>query len=198
LLASILDQALYYTTQALIAAAVALVGYIAVKVKAFVDKKSKDIDVEKVSFVDERINEYLWSLRDRLDAARVYISKFHNGDHYVDGSEVLKKTRTHETVKHGLRYQREEYKAMPISRVPDEMKLVREPGASFVLVKDLPRGNFKWLCMEGGAEAVARCALRKNGLMIGFLGVDFDREEPPTEEQLMLICEIASRVEQLM
>ena len=114
-----------------------------------------------------------------------------------DGATITRRPRAQiwtDVAHFEAQLQREEFKAMPVSRVADEMKLVREPGPSFIRVRDLPRGNFKWLCMEGGAYAIARCAIRKNGLIVAFLGVDFDRDDTPTDEQLQMICETASRM----
>jgi hypothetical protein len=185
-------------SQTLLLMIVALCGYIADRVRKYLRARSlKELDVSEAMWRDHRIQDILTVLRDRFDAQRVYFSRFHNGDHYVDDSELLKKTRTHESVREGMQYQAEHFRGMLISTIPDEIELAVEDGPSWRLVRELKPGKFKNLCMMGGAHAVARCAVRAQGKVIGFIGVDFDQETKPNDEELKLVCDYAARVAEL-
>jgi hypothetical protein len=114
----------------------------------------------------------------------------------MDGSEVLKVTRTHEVVGDGFSYQSESYKGLLLSGIPDEVKLAVEDGPSYFLVKDLTKGKFRFLCLQGGVVSGARCAVRKEGYIIGFLGIDFDCDIKPAD--IDLVVDYASRLEILL
>lgn len=157
----------------------------------------KPVDVEEDHWRNQQIQEKITSLRLNLRGAiRTYFSRFHNGEHYVEGSELLKKTRTHESVGEGMKYQAEEYKGMLVSTVPEEMELVRQKGPSFRPVREIAWSKFKWLCEIGGVHAVARCAVYRAGKTVGFVGVDFNSEECP--ENINAVCECAGRIAELI
>jgi hypothetical protein len=150
------------------------------------------VPVEQAAWNDLRITEQLAHLRDRVDAQRAYLSRFHNGDHFNDDSELLKKTRTHEVVRDGVAYQSEHFRGMLCST------MVIESGPSWTMVNDLPKGKFKWLCMIGGVDSVARCAIRKGGKIVGFVGLDFDHATESPPENIEALCEFAVRIEQFL
>jgi len=134
---------------------------------------------------DVEITLILESARLRLNAQRVYLSQFHNGDHYLSDSDILRKSRTHERARPGCSYQAEAFRGVLISTLAEEMALVLAEGPSYTLVKDLPESKYRWLCEQGGAVAVARCAVRKGKKIVGFLGADFDTDvKPPDIESL--------------
>lgn len=163
---------------------------------------------------DVRIHDQLERCRIALDppngVARAYVSQFHNGEYYDSSNHMQKKTRTHEVVREGLAYQEEQFKGALCSTMVDEMGLVIEDGPAFRLVRDLPKGKFKWLCQRGGVTAVARCAIRNSKRqIIAFIGVDYDwdfNEElagggprrlcPPAN--IDLLCDYAGQIEQLL
>lgn len=173
------------------------IAYIANGVRQLHARRSiKSLRVEDGQWADQKIHDIVAALRERFDADRAYLSRFHNGDHYIDDSELLRKTRTHESVKDGLAYQSELYKGILLSSLPDEVRLAIDAGPSFFVVRDLPRGKFKWLCMQGGVRAGARAAVRKGGKIVGFVGVDFASEERPADVDA--VVEFAGRIESLI
>ena len=165
---------------------------------SFKNKKLKLENLEKSVNRDAEINQLLKNLRWTLNAKRAYLSQLHDGD--KDGPILFtKKTRTHEAVEEGTNYQEEYYKGVLISTVTDEMKLVTTEGPAYTLVKNLAPGKFKYLNMNGGAKAIARCAVmdyRKN--VIGFVGVDFANEIKPSDEELDKICICAGQIGEML
>lgn len=150
--------------------------------------------IERLSVKDDQINMLLAEIGSRLWADRAYLSMYHNGDHYVEGSELMKKTRTHEWTFGGVSPTLFDFHDIAISLLTEECKLVLEPGPSYTRVADLPDCKFKRLCEAQGVYAVARCAVRSYGKTVGFLGLDFIRHlDPPTDIDLLPIY--ASRIE---
>lgn len=171
-----------------------------------VRRKSKEnhphLTIERLHRSDLLIHEHLARLMTLLgpQCIRAYLSKFHNGERYIDDSDILKKSRTHEVVADGVSYQADHYKGMLVSIMPDEMQLAIEPGNSFRLVRELPPGRFKSLCVIGGVEAIARAAVYKDKDIVGFIGVDFRMidgcECPPSNIQEIVNC--AARISSLI
>ncbi|HEV7300573.1 MAG TPA: hypothetical protein VGN72_14505 [Tepidisphaeraceae bacterium] len=120
-----------------------------------------------------------------MAAMRVYLSKYHNGEHFDDSSDIRKKSRTHEVVADGVNYQADEYKNVLTSSVPDETQLVLQ-AKLFSRVADLPEGNFRWRCERGATKAIARIAIRRGKYVIAFVGADFsDEVQPATFKPLL-------------
>lgn len=172
----------------------ALLAYVAKRVHDLPVKKPVAVaTVERTAWNDLRITEELGHLRAATGATRAYLSRFHNGEYFSGDKKLLKKTRTHEAVRDGVAYQAEHFRGMLISTVADEMALIVEDGPSFRPVRELPASKFKWLCVAGGAAAVARVKVCKGGECVGFLGLDFDSEREP--KNIGLLVEYAGRIE---
>ncbi len=146
---------------------------------------------------NDRIQELLTESRVMLRADRAYLVMFHNGNKYVDGSEVLKKSRTNESVGPGVSFEAQNYQNIKISLMPDEMKLATEEGPSFITVESLKDGKFKRLLLGSGVRAAARCAIRKDKDIIGFIGVDFN-DAVNSPENINDLCKYAGVIEQVL
>lgn len=145
---------------------------------------------------DVKVHDLLVELRIKLGATRTYITKFHNGEKFIDGDELVKKSRTHIAAKAGVSLQTEMFQNVLVSTMLDELKLVLDSGPSFTTVASLKPGRFRWMCMESGAVAIARFGIKKDGFLVGFLGADFDTDTPPPN--IDLLCEYAGRVNTLL
>ena len=147
--------------------------------------------------LDYQISIILIRLRDKWNCLRVYYAEFHNGDHFIDGSEIMKYTWTHEATRPGISGERDHMDNVMITRVPEEIKLIREPGPSFRTAESLPsQCYFRWILTRTGVKAVARCkVVDARDKTIGFIGVDFDVEEAPAD--IDIICSVANDVSQL-
>lgn len=146
-------------------------------------------DMEITIVLDRALREF--------NAMRAYLAKFHNGERFTDGSEIIKKSRTNERVRRGIAYQAERFQNMLVASVPEEMKLVLEEGPGWRIVDDLGESKFKWLMETGGVTAVARVAVRCGGGLVGFLGLDFDcapSELDATKEQIARLIDYAQEI----
>jgi hypothetical protein len=166
------------------AATVPMFGYLVVLGRRILFRMKSDDGIELASFGlniehASEITAMLAVVQSKIGAKRVHLSKFHNGEKFVDGSEIIRFSRTHEWARPGSPYQMEIFQGMLLSSVPNEMKLVMAPGASFTVVSDLPECKFRWLCEGDATAAVARCSIFAGTHPVAFVGADFDTVEPP-------------------
>jgi hypothetical protein len=136
-------------------------------------KAKPNHSVDTTAERDRQVSVLIAELGVRLDADRVYISSYHNGNHYVDGSDILKCSRTHEWTQPGISYEARGYQDVLISLMPEESRLVADRGVCFMTTADMPEGRFRWSCEVANIEAVARCAIRHGKDIVGFIGADF-------------------------
>jgi hypothetical protein len=118
------------------------------------------------------------------DGMRAYLCKIHNGDHFIDGSPVLKLSRVAEITRPGVSYESERFKNVFISTIEEEMELIAKDGPSFFVVSQLPPCQFKWLCEVTGVVAGARCAVKRGTETVGTVGVDFYCDTPPANLEI--------------
>jgi hypothetical protein len=154
---------------------------------------------------DQRITTLLAEARTITGADRCYVAGYHNGTRLIgpaeDGYHLLKKSRTHEVVGPGVEPsvgpEVNDYKDLYVSLIPEEYELVVEDGPSWRVVEDIDDSKFKRMLMNSGVWAVARCAIRRGGEIVGFVGADFNhrRAKPANMDALV---DYAGRIEQVM
>lgn len=162
------------------------------KIKGRMGKRKS---IEESSSTDLEIRDLLAAARIKLEADRVFLSRFHNGDHFIDGSEILRKTRTDESVNPGVSFLSEEFQGMLISQVPEEIKLALADGPSFTRTQDLPDCKFRRILESSGTYALARCAVRQGSLILGFVGAEWTRPLENAPEETNILCHLAGQLE---
>lgn len=177
-------------------AIVGAASYLVVKTSEYLKNRKRYWHINISAEKNEKIQEKLTELRITLNADRTYLSMFHNGFKYVDGSEVLKKSRTNESVAEGITFEAEKYRNLMISHMNEEMILV-EKGPIYSLASDLPDSKFKRMLVSSRIKAVARCPVKKNNDIIGFLGTDF-MSLPITPPNLDELSKYAGIIEQIL
>jgi hypothetical protein len=150
--------------------------------------RQKHIPHDAIHAHDLAINSCIQEAGIRLGAIRSYVGQYRNGEFYDSGNPVQRKSRTHEWRRDGIEGQAQSHRDMLVGLMADEYTLVKQDGASFTPVRDLPRGNFRALCEAEGAKAVARAAIRRGGNIVGFVGADFDVETPPPNVDELVRC----------
>jgi hypothetical protein len=194
----LIQQSIDAFAEAVLAVLVMVAAMLALKGRGILEHwfRVKPKPIEETLRSDVEITLILERTRLALGAQRVFLAKYHNGDHFDDSSEIRRKSRTHEVVADGVAYQTEEYKGVLTSSIPDETAIVLQEGPSFVRVEDLKPGKFRWLNERGGTISIARCAIRRGKNVIGFVGADFWSEnEPPNMD---LLCDAANDIGQIL
>lgn len=158
----------------------AVLGMGAIEFRHWLSRRAKrpGMTVEAESKKSAQQKEILRELLSKTAAIRTYLRKIHNGDHYVDGSPLLKYSTVAEVARPGTSYEGERFKNVLTSTVNEEMDLVRTEGPSFFIVSKLPPCQFRWLCERTGVMSGCRCAVWRGKELVGFIGLDFNTETP--------------------
>jgi hypothetical protein len=185
--------------QALAQTILALAVYVAAQLSGLLqrDQRSKPHKpLEQSHNEDLQIKLRLERVREHLGADRAYLSQYSNGEKYLSHRDIVKKSRTHEVTRQGFSYQQDQFKGVLVSDIPDETNLVMQDGPSFTLVETLPLGRFRWLCEQGGAKAIARCAIHRGKEIVGFVGADFGTDCCPAN--IDELCKVAYEIGQIL
>lgn len=91
--------------------------------------------VSKQSQLDTCILKRMEEVKEILDADRVHVYEFHNGEHYANGRSALKISCTYEVCRAGVKAIQKENLSVPISCIPKYIASILEN--PIVRVKDL-------------------------------------------------------------
>jgi len=159
---------------------------------------------------DIKIQDKLAELRVKIGATRVYISKFHNGEEYFDGTAIKKVSKTHETCERGVSHEFMSYQNVLTSLIPEAMEVIstskKKNQPIMKCTKSLVNGGFLHNHLSNlGIKTFGKYRLLIGDRLIGYLGVHFeeegckDREEGCNiaEEKLQIIKEIGGAIENI-
>lgn len=152
--------------------------------------------VEEAAYRDFKVYQILGEMRATLGAMSTHLTPYHDGDQFIDGGEFYKMSRTHEVNDPLQPSYKAFHKGIFLSARTEEVRLVLEKGPGYRLVKDLPDTEFRTQCMLEELGAIARCAIRRNGSVVGFIGADFKGENKP--EQIGEMEQFAQRIEGIL
>lgn len=162
----------------------------------FKPKVKPTVPIQDANASTREQKDMLRQLLGELGAMRCYLTKIHNGDHYVDGSEILRSSRVVEVARAGVTFESERFKNLLLSTLLEEQECVEEPGPGWFVTSRLAPSTFRYLNEQTATRAGARVAVKKNGEIVGFLGVDFDTEVKP--ERLDRIVDYARWLERML
>lgn len=168
-------------------------------IREWMRKRKKPVSIRISAEKNDKIQDILLETRIKLNADRAYLSMFHNGSKYIEGSEILKKSRTNESAAPGVSFEAQHFQNILISLMPDEMKLVTTAGPSFIKTEELQDGKFKRMLVSRGVKAVARCAINRNKDIIGFIGLDYNNSDvDKAPDNINDLCNFAGIIEQII
>lgn len=173
----------------------------------YIKKKLKRPDVSKKipgqNKIDLEIITRMDYTKELLNADRIHIYEFHNGDHYSDYRSAYKFSCSYEAIKAGKIPVRARCTGLPISVMPKFINKITQEG-SFICdnidkIKDeMPSTHaFK---RELGIKSFYDVAIRNaSGNIIGFVAVQWDKGTTPTmneEEIRKLVWFIEDRIQE--
>jgi hypothetical protein len=146
------------------------------------------------------IEQDLASIREELDADRVWVTQFHNGGHFLLSNKSIQKfSITHEVTKPGVSSASAIFKDIPISLYSKAINRLMEEGHIFIVDAENPQTHTYGL--KNAAEATGTIssyifALYDIGTnrCIGNLGVDYQESTTLTHEQTDILFEKAGRI----
>jgi len=137
-------------------------------------------DLSRGLDVDQGISEVLRGLRDRTRAARVQLSRFHNGAAFFDGSPIKRFTCTQEEVAPGISREVLNQQNLPTSLFTALIKRMLENDATVLSCCDLADGHTRHYLESTGVGHLAVVPVYKNKLIVAFITMHFTANYPPT------------------
>lgn len=149
---------------------------------------------------DRRVHEMIQHHLDCLvaeGASRAYYFTFHNGGRNVLGHGLLKMSVSAESVSRGDHIMTR-YQNIPRSMFTFGYKRLDEDGDYYILnvddVMNTDQASYNFLTEHGAKAALFRAAKADDGLIIGFVGVEFDNLDFDFEKQKANIAKKTSRI----
>lgn len=169
----------------------AIVGPIIVtKYKYYLESKRKKEDPLGASIkLNSVVDQQLVSLKNELDACRVWVSQFHNGGNfYPTGKSIQKFSIFYEHVKPNVKTVRETFTNLPVSLFNKPMAHLYDDGE--ILISNYKKDETYGLdsyASETGSKSVYIFALNSpNDEFLGTLGIEYcNRAKQLTEDQLV-------------
>lgn len=132
-------------------------------------RRQSNIDIEIITRMEE--------LKELIDADRVQIYDFHNGEHYANGRSALKISCTYEVVRAGINSTQQFLQAIPLSCIPHFTKKLLNNNSFEVSnleeLKDTMPSTYN-LKKQFGVKSFYDIILNnKEGEPIGFLGIQY-------------------------
>lgn len=154
----------------------------------YIKKKLKRPDVSKKipgqNKIDLEIITKMDYAKELLNADRIHIYEFHNGDHYSDYRSAYKFSCSYEAIKAGKAPVRHRCTNLPISVMPKFINKITTEGYFYCeditkLKDEMPSTHaFK---RELGVKAFYDVAIRNvSGNIIGFVAIQWDKNTIPT------------------
>jgi len=144
------------------------------------DLLTKHMVVEEIQN-GQKITELLVEIRLACKADRVSIYLFHNGEHYINGSSILRISGAYETVAAGIATQRGNTQNVLISTVPEAVAFLVKPrpkdAVAMTHTSELEPGFYRAALEAQGVRAVAKYPLYKASDIIGFICADFVQKD---------------------
>lgn len=127
--------------------------------------------------VNEEITERLRLLRDRVDADRVYIFMFHNGEHAINKFSFLKASCLIEWSLYTINQKMIDQKALPISILTLLCRHLVSKGyldiENLESFKELDYMFYGWLKSKGTKSFFCKGVKDRQGCLIGFIACDY-------------------------
>ena len=125
------------------------------------------------------INQILSEFLVTSNASRVYLSMFHNGDKYIDGSPIIKFTRISEVCAPGISHETQYYKDVPASFITEIIKELEKDAPEIIVVEGMDASSYKMKLINEGVVYTMVCPVVINKSIVGMVGLDFITNDVP-------------------
>jgi hypothetical protein len=147
---------------------------------------------------DHRITEIIAEIRVLTSSDRVSIYMFHNGDHYVNGNSILRISCAYETIGAGVQGVMTTSQNILCSTVPEALDFILTCKGDEVYhaeTTDLPFCFYRSVLEANGVIGVAKYPLKYQGEVIGFVCLDFVKDQCKGDDALTPVLEYAPQLE---
>lgn len=159
------------------------------KLDAEMDKRKTDVpkEIGRQTELDCSIMTAAEQLKEVINADRVQVYEFHNGQHYANGRSALKTTCTYETCRYGVSSCLNILSGLPLSIIPNFIKVLLDKGELFVKnLEDIKVTMPSTYALKStmGIKSFYDVVIRNQaGEPIGFVAVQFCNSETHLENK---------------
>lgn len=136
---------------------------------------SKNIEANR------QVYKLLVELRVRLQADRLAIFMFHNGDCYINGNSILKVSCAYEDLAAGISSERANSQGVLVSTVQEAFDFLVDKNSrkqiAVIMTRDLPPGYYKAVMNSQGVRMILKYPLLKGDKIIGMLCADYVQDD---------------------
>jgi len=124
------------------------------------------------------VNTVLEHAMEAMKADRAYLFQFHNGTH-AGSRQFVYYSNTHEVCGLGISSEMLGLQRIPLSMLaPSWLPIMEKTKSFYRKTQDEPHNQTRLILEKQGIKSVAISRLLYMGELIGFIGVDYVREEP--------------------
>jgi len=143
------------------------------------EKPHAHVNVVEQSKQCQLVNTILTHTMEAMAADRAYLFQFHNGIHGIGDKNFFFYSNTHEVTAKGVSAEIMNLQRLPISILaPTWMPQMAEKRAWFLLVKNEPHAQTRYILEAQGIKALAIARVIHLGHIVGFVGVDYTKFVP--------------------
>lgn len=178
---------------------VTLLGVVCVYVKRKFMRNLANVRLTSSLTANTKISRLLITLRVKIDAARVGIFLFHNGEYYINGNSILRASCAYEELAPGISSEKQAAQNVLLSTVPEAFDFLTQKTmrkAPIVMYTEtVLSGYYRAVLESQGVEAVAKYPLFKEDKVIGVLIADYMHRDVPKADVLEEMKDIAPQIE---
>ena len=157
---------------ALLAAGAGAVGFLWVRLKSSIKQLKKSYSISHLVETDIQVYTHLSDLMVTTGAVRAFVFQFHNGVFYLNASNQMKMSCTHEVVKEGFSKEGKSMQDILISRYPKSIGEIVQH--EYVVLNEAEEEtNFYQLLKSQGVKVAILSKLALNDNAEGFIGITF-------------------------
>tara|TARA_R110000824_G_scaffold378149_2_gene569619 strand:+ start:2285 stop:2878 length:594 start_codon:yes stop_codon:yes gene_type:complete len=149
--------------------------------RKYMSRKEKNCIV-KETLQNTNVYTALNFLMEEMGADRAYVMEFHNGEHYFSGRGQQKFSCTYEIVEQGISVECEKSQNHRVSNYHLYIKELIENGYyAYNDISGIEDQSFSKMIRDKGVSAILNVPIKTlNGKIIGVLGLDYVKSQPPT------------------
>lgn len=168
-----------------LAAGLLITLFKAIKEK-FLQRKKKNLSLIKNNYKNyEKIHDKLIELRQSINADRITVYQFHNGEYYSTNNSILKVSVTHENCSESVKSYLNEMQNIQPSLFIEFFKEIFDQKKNIAIINSnsLADSSLKNLMLFRAVNTEIFCPLyNDNGDMIGFIGAVYINEHEHAKE----------------
>ena len=150
--------------------------------------------VPKQNKIDLEITNQMDYVKDLVNADRIHLYEFHNGEHYSDYRSAYKFSCSYEVARAGKRAVRKDCVQLPISVMPRFINKITTEGKFYCddieKIKDSMASTYEFKNNLGIKSFYDVAIKNSEGTIIGFVAVQWDKETTPrlNEHEIMKLA----------